>query len=323
MKAAVLTRFGLPPKFEEADEPETRNPNEVILYVKAASVKNLDKARASGTHYASYEQLPAIAGIDAVGVLEDGTKVYAQGLQGTLAEKTLIDKNNYTRIPENLDFATAAALPNAVIGATMALLFRADFQKGQTVLVNGATGVTGQLLVQVAKYYKAGQIIVTGRNPEALRKLKHIGADDVISLQDKEEDIISQLKKLHKKHPVDIVIDYIWGRPAELVLTALKGGGLHNYTHKTKVITAGAMAGENISLSSGFLRSSAIEILGSGIGSLSKEEMVKFHKEILPEMFALAVEGHLTINTECYPLESIEKVWDMPLQGGKRLVITI
>ncbi len=323
MKAALLTRFGLPPKLEEVDDPQLHTSDEVILYVKAASVKNLDKARASGTHYASYEQLPAIVGIDAVGILDDGTKVYAQGLQGTLAEKTRIDKNHYTRIPENLDFATAAALPNAVIGATMALLFRADFQKGQNVLINGATGVTGQLLVQVAKYYKAGRIMVTGRNPEALRKLKNMGADEVISLQDKEEDIISQLKRLHQQYPVDIVIDYIWGRPVELILSALKGGGLHNYTHKTKVVTAGAMAGDNISLSSGFLRSSAIEILGSGIGSLSKEEMEKFHKEILPEMFRLAAEGYLTVSTEVYPLEVIEEVWDAPLQGGKRLVIMI
>jgi NADPH:quinone reductase-like Zn-dependent oxidoreductase len=62
-----------------------------------------------------------------------------------IAEKALISKNRYTVLPENLDYSTAAALPNAALGGAMPLLLRGNMQKGNTVLINGATGVTGNL----------------------------------------------------------------------------------------------------------------------------------------------------------------------------------
>ncbi len=83
------------------------------------------------------------------------------------------------------------------------------------------------------------------------------------------------------------------------------------------------MAGSTINLSSGTLRSFPIEILGSGIGSISMEEMEIFNKELLPEMFKLASQGIITINTQTEKLENIEKAWNQKTDAGKRLVITM
>src|SRR5690606_31087055 len=143
---------------------EPKSDDEIILEVKAAAVKNLDKLRASGTHYASYTSLPVVVGMDGVGVLNDGTRVYAQGLTGMLAEKALIHREQYTLIPDHLDNYTAAALPNAVLGSAMALKIRGKMKPGQNVLINGATGVTGLLAVQIAKFYGANKVFTTGRN---------------------------------------------------------------------------------------------------------------------------------------------------------------
>ena len=65
------------------------------------------------------------------------------------------------QIPPSLDDATAA-LPNAVVGAAIALKFKAKIQAGEVVLVNGATSVTGRVAVQLAKYYGAKKVIATG-----------------------------------------------------------------------------------------------------------------------------------------------------------------
>ncbi len=322
MKAAVLNQLGMAPVYKEFPDPVPQH-DELLIHIKAASVKNLDKLRAGGTHYASYTELPVVVGIDGVGILENGTRVYAQGITGMIAEKGIISKNRYTVLPDNLDDITAAALPNAVIGATMALLSRGQLTKGQTVLINGATGVTGQLAVQVAKYYGAAQVIATGRNAVALEKLKALGADTIISLREDDETIIQHLKELHRQTPIDLVIDYLWAHPVELIIKALKGGGLNNFTHKVKIVTVGSMAGENINIASSTLRSSAIELLGSGLGSLSLQDLKKFDTEILPEMFQLAAEGKLLINTHTAPLTQIETVWDMDIPTGKRLVINI
>jgi NADPH:quinone reductase-like Zn-dependent oxidoreductase len=324
MKAAILHKLGTAPQYGDFPDPIPQNDDQLLITVKAASVKNLDKGRASGAHYASYSHLPAIVGIDGVGVLSDGTRVYALGITGMIAEKALINKNNYVNLPADIDDVTAAALPNAVMGAALALRFRAGMQPGEVVLINGATGVTGMLAIQIAKHYGAKKILATGRNPETLRKLTTLGADETISLKLSDEEITKQLKEINNSTPIDIVIDYTWGHPAELILSALKGGGaVHAVTHRVRFVTVGGMAGDHIQLSSGLLRSSAIEILGSGLGSLPKEALQKMNTEVLPEMLQLATDGKLTIETETAELKDVETAWNKIVPTGKRLVIVM
>lgn len=323
MKAAILEKLGEDPKYEDFPIPIIQNDDQLILEVRAAAVKNLDKLIASGTHYASHKKLPVVVGMDGVGILEDGTRVYAQGITGMIAEKALINKNKYTLIPDGLDFYTAAALPNAVLGAAMSIKVRGEIQPGQNVLINGATGVTGQFAVQLSKYYGAKYIITTGRNPDSLEKTKSLGAEKTISLNQDNQAIVEQLKEIHTETPLDLVIDYLWGNPIELVIASLKGGGLNNISHKTRIITVGSMAGETINLESEALRSSAIEILGSGFGSLSQQDFENFHKEILPEMFQLAADGKLKIELVVDKIPNVESLWNRKIDSGKRLVISI
>lgn len=323
MKAAVLNQLGIAPVFAEFPDPVPASGEQLLITVKAASVKNLDKMRASGTHYASYTQLPAIVGIDGVGVLADGTRVYAQGITGMIAEKALVAGNNYIVLPDGIDDITAAALPNALMGSALALTSRAGMKAGDVIMVNGATGVTGQVAVQAAKYYGASKIIVTGRNTASLEKLKAFGADEIISLGESDDAIISKIKEIHSLTPIDIVMDYLWGHPIELIIKSLKSSGINKFTHKVKIVTVGEMAGESINLPSSVLRSSAIEILGSGIGSLSMEAMMEYSAKVLPEMFRMAAEGKLKIETETAELKNIETAWNQKTAAGKRLVITM
>ena len=74
---------------------------------------------------------------------------------------------------------------------------------------------------------------------------------------------------------------------------------------------------------SGLLRSSAIEILGSGFGSIPAEAMKKMPSETLPEMFQLAANGKLKIDTVTGALKDIETAWQEHIPAGKRLVIVI
>jgi NADPH:quinone reductase-like Zn-dependent oxidoreductase len=324
MKAAILHKLGTAPQYGDFPDPIQQSDDQLLITIKAASVKNLDKGRASGAHYASYTNLPVVVGIDGVGLLADGTRVYATGISGMIAEKALINKHNYVKLPDHIDDATAAALPNAVMGAALALRFRAGIRPGEVVLINGATGVTGMVAIQIAKHYGAKRIIATGRNPESLKKLSELGADDILSLKESDEDFTKQLKKINTETPIDIVIDYTWGHPAELILSALKGGGaVLAVTHRVRFVTVGGMAGDNIQLSSGILRSSAIEILGSGLGSLPKEALQKMNSEILPEMFQLAADGKLKIETITMPLKDVESAWNSNMPTGQRLVIVM
>ncbi|HET8574293.1 MAG TPA: zinc-binding alcohol dehydrogenase family protein [Edaphocola sp.] len=324
MKAAVVfQKGGLPKYVTDFAEPEVQNENELLITVKASAVKNLDKMRASGKHYSTQHEdfKPKVVGGDGVGLLADGTRVYAIGVSGMLAEKALVEKDILVKLPENIDDAVAAALPNAVMGSALALRFRAALQKGETVLINGATGVTGKMAVQLARYYGAKKVIATGRNGQTLKELLSMGADDIISLKQDDEDFRAEIRDLHQQSPIDIVIDYLWGHSAELILDTFKGNG--RASHRTRFITVGGMAGDTITLSSSILRSTDIQISGSGLGSWSREEVKLLIAEILPEMFRLAAGSKLVIETVNVALEDIEKTWNMTIDGGKRLVVRI
>lgn len=322
MKAAVVFQKGEMPKYvADFAAPEAKSDNEVVLKMKASAVKNLDKLRASGQHYSTQHEAfePKVVGSDGVGLLPGGKRVYAFGIGGMIAEKALVSKDIMVAVPENLDDALAAALPNAVMGSALALRFRAGMQKGETVFINGATGVTGKMAVQLAKYYGAQKIIVTGRNEQSLTQLQALGADEIISLRQEDENISAAIKKIHKESPVDVVIDYLWGHSAELILEALKGHG--GTSHRTRFVTVGGMAGDTITLSSSILRSTDIQLSGSGLGSWSREEVKSLVAEILPEMFQRAAEGKLLMDTVDVPLQDIEAAWNRNIEGGKRLVV--
>lgn len=324
MKAAVIFQKGEMPKYvEDFTEPKAQNENELLISVKASAVKNLDKMRASGKHYSTKDDLfeAKIVGGDGVGLLADGTKVYGIGVSGMLAEKAIIEKSRIVKLPENFDEATAAALPNAVMGSAMALRFRAGMQTNETVLINGATGVTGKIAVQIAKHYGAKKVIATGRNEKSLKELLLLGADEIIPLKQDDDTFISQIKNIHQQNPIDVVIDYLWGQSAELILSALKGNG--RFSHRTRYVTVGGMISDTITLSSSILRGTNIQILGSGLGSWTREEIKLLITEILPEMFQLAADGELKIETVNIPLKDIEEAWNMKIDGGKRLVVVI
>ena len=323
MKAAVLHQLGTLPVYTDFPQPTPQNEEQLLLTVKAAAVHNLDKGRASGKHYASYTNLPTVIGFDGVGTLEDGTRVYAQGLTGMMAQEALISKNQYTILPDTLSFALAAALPNAIMGSAMPLLNRAKLQEGETVFINGATGVTGRLAFQLARYYGASTIIVSGRNSQLLDQLKQAGAREIISLHQTDEDIVDQIKAIHQQTPIDIVVDYLWGKPIELIIRAITSGGIHRFPHRSRVVAVGEMAGASITLPSSVLRSSALELIGSGLGSFSQQDLVAYKTIYLPAIFELAAQAKIELDIQEESLENIEHVWNHSAQAGRKTVIRI
>lgn len=322
MKAAVMYHRDEMPQYAEVTEPTVKSDDELLISVKAAAIKHFDKGRAKGTHYSADADKgnATLIGGDGVGLLADGTRVYALG-DDMIAEKAVIDKRRTVKLPEGIDDASACALPNAVAGSAMALRFRASMQAGETVLINGATGFTGKIAVQVAKHYGAKKIIVTGRNKQTLQYLLTLGADEIVLTTQSDEDFVTQIKNIHMNTPIDIIIDYLWGHTAELLLASLKGNG--SFTHKTRFVSIGSVTGDKIQLSAENLRSVDLQLSGSGLGSWTRDEMKLLFSEILPEMFQLVAENKLKVDTIKVDLKDIEKLWEMEVADGKRLVVII
>ncbi|MCF0051796.1 zinc-binding alcohol dehydrogenase family protein [Dyadobacter sp. LJ53] len=323
MKAAIIyPGIGLP-KYTEIPEPLAEKDNQVLVSVKAVAIKQLDKSIASGRHYSSVgtPETGHVPGGDGVCLLPDGTRVYGMGISGMMAEKAFIHKDRIVKLPSALDDATAAALPNAVVGAAMGLKFKANIKDGDVVLINGATGVTGQVAVQLAKYYGAKKVIATGRNQQSLARLRPLGADETIAITGKDEHFVEQLQELHRVTPINIVIDYLWGRTAELILSVLKGKEL--FTNPVTYVSVGSMAGDMIQLSSAILRSVDLKLTGSGIGSWPREHTSSIFSDILPEALQLAADGKLKLDTVTGKLADIAELWTLDAPDGKRVVVML
>jgi NADPH:quinone reductase-like Zn-dependent oxidoreductase len=324
MKAAVMFSKREMPQYVDIPEPGVQSNDEVLVSVKAVALKHLDKGRAKGSHYSTSgtKDEAKVVGGDGVCLLPDGTRVYALGAaSGMMAEKATVGKDTIVPLPAGLDDATAAALPNAVFGAAMALRFRAGVEPGDTVFVNGATGFTGRVAVQIAKHYGAGRVIATGRNPKSLQELLDLGADEIISVQQSDEQFAAQLREIHQKTPINVIIDYLWGHTAEMILASLKGTG--SFTPRTRFVSVGSMTGDLIHLSAANLRSVDLQLSGSGLGSWTNGQVRILFAEILPEMFQLAADGKLKIETVSVKLRDIATLWYADVQDGKRLVVQI
>ena len=192
MNAAVVDSFDAPPQYTSFAEPVAGD-GERLVSVTAAGLHPIVKALAKGTHYGSSRELPFVAGVDGVGRLEDGTRVFfgvARSPFGTLSERSVAANWMCLPLPEGVDDVTAAGIANPAMSSWVALTARAKFVAGESVLVLGATGVAGQLAVQIAKRLGARRVVAAGRNPQSLEKLKALGADAVISL-DQDADIVS------------------------------------------------------------------------------------------------------------------------------------
>jgi NADPH2:quinone reductase len=228
MRAAVVSAFDAPPNYSTFDDPIAAE-GELAVTVTAAGLHPIVRALANGTHYGSTGELPFVPGVDGAGRMEDGTRVFfgaARSPYGTFAERTLAANWMCIPLPEGLDDATAAGIANPAMSSWVALTARAEFVSGESVLILGATGVAGQLAVQIAKRLGARRVIAAGRNPQALEKLESLGADAVISLDQEHDPLVAAFKSEIAEAGVDVVLDYLWGHPAECALEAISQKGL-------------------------------------------------------------------------------------------------
>jgi NADPH:quinone reductase-like Zn-dependent oxidoreductase len=220
MKGAIVVEAGKTPIYGDFKDAVPED-GEVQVTVSAAALSNLTKGRASGTHYSSAGRPPFVVGVDGVGRLGDGRRVYfvlPRAPFGSMSEKTVVMPSQCVSLPDDLDDVTAAAIANPGMSAWAAFKERAKLAVGETVLVNGATGSAGRLAVQIAKFMGARRVVATGRNPESLKALSSLGADVTIPLGDAGDPFEDALKEQFSGDGIDVVVDYLWGPSAERVL---------------------------------------------------------------------------------------------------------
>ncbi|AKB52303.1 Bifunctional protein: zinc-containing alcohol dehydrogenase [Methanosarcina barkeri str. Wiesmoor] len=225
MKAIRIHDFGEPDVLKYEDIPESQpGPGEVRIRAIAAGVNPIDWKIRRG-----YMELPLpmTMGSDVAGVVdaigqgvdsfqpEDEVFGKASAGQGGYAEYIVVNSTQIAQKPKSIGFIESAAIPTAGLAAWQSLFDIAGLEKGQSVLIHGASGGVGTFAVQFAKW-KGAYVIGTASSKNA-EFLKSIGCDEVIDYRNQQfEEIVSNL---------DVVLDTIGGDTFERSWGVLKPGG--------------------------------------------------------------------------------------------------
>ena len=317
MNAAVVTSFEEPPHYQQFEAPTPSGENEILVQIEAVGLHPRVRSGARGTHYTSSGKLPMIPGIDGVGRRADGRRVYFvadDAATGTMAELAVVDTRRAIELPDGVDGARVAATLNPAMSSWVALRRRVPIQPGQSVLVLGATGNAGTMAVRVAKRLGAGHVVGAGRDAARLQALTAQGADALVRLTDDAESTDADLAAAAAE--VDIVIDYLWGQPAQRAMTAL----LTARADRSRLldwVQIGAITGPTIELPSVLLRSANFRLQGNGQGAVSTAGYLAELPSLVDEIDA----GEVVVEPNVVPLSEVARVWDLPDAPGQRTVL--
>jgi NADPH:quinone reductase-like Zn-dependent oxidoreductase len=317
MNAAVVTSFGEPPHYQQFEVPQPASGNEVVVDVLAVGLHPRVRSGAAGAHYTSTGTLPMIPGTDGVGRLPDGRRIYfvaGDDTLGTMADKALADTRRAINLPDDVDIARVASAMNPAMSSWVALRRRVPLEPGQSVVVLGATGNAGAMAVQIAKLLGAGRVVGAGRDLDRLQALTSLGADEVVPLTLDADETARALGAAAGE--ADIVIDYLWGKPAEQAITALLTAR-SDRSRALNWIEIGAMAGPTIELPSVALRSANLRIQGNGQGSVSTAAYLAELPSLVDEISA----GTIAVKPRVMPLADVEAIWTRPDLPGERTVL--
>lgn len=316
MKAAVVESFESPPRYTDFAAPVAA-PDELLVNVKAAAVTQLARMFAAGKHFAAGKP-PFVPGTDGVGVVEGKRMYFAfpRPPVGSMAELVAVKRRYVVPVPDDVDDVTAAAAANPGMAGWVALTRRARFVRGESVLVNGAAGVSGRMAIQVAKHLGARRVVATARNAAVEGELRALGADALIVLSQDQAALTEAFRREIREHGVDVMLDFLYGNTAEAFLQACVGPARGDAEPRIRFVQIGTLAGPNVTLPALMLRSSGLELMGSGLGATSHEELVKS----IGEMLAVFRAAGFRIATDAAPLRDVATAWGR--QTTARVVLT-
>jgi NADPH:quinone reductase-like Zn-dependent oxidoreductase len=310
MKAVTVDEL-LSPRYGEFREPVAQDGG-VVVQVRAAALTNLDVGIAEGRHYFKPDRYPAVVGREAV-VLGPSGRLYLNVKAipvpfGSMAEYAVADLANGLPVPDGIPDDLAAALGNAGLAGWLPLSWRARLRKGETVLVLGATGTTGQIAVAAASLLGAGRVVAVGRDPETLERLLSSGADAVVRLE--ETDDLLRAYRDAAGGEIDVVVDYLNGPPAETALATMSVGG--------RLVQVGSTLAPGILLHAQTARRQSLDVLGFAYYHAPIEEQAEAYRRLCEA----AMSGKVTVNRMPLPLSEFARAWaGQKAADGRRYVL--
>ncbi|MFZ5835108.1 MAG: NADPH:quinone oxidoreductase family protein [Pseudomonadota bacterium] len=306
MKAVLCKTLGLPETLviEEVADFQA-GPGQVVIDVHACGVNFPDYLIIQGK-YQSRPKLPFSPGGEVAGVVKavgDGVSNVAPGDRvlcfigtgyGGFAEQALVKAEMVTKIPPQMDFATASAFILTYGTSYYALKDRGDLKPGETLLVLGAAGGVGLAAVELGKAMGA-RVIAGASTDEKLAVCKAHGADEGINYE--KEDLKDRVKALTGGKGADVIYDPVGGDYSEAALRAINWNG--------RFLVVGFANGEIPKIPLNLTLLKGCQIVGVFWGASIERDVAHFQKRN-QELMDYYVQGKLKpLVSGQYPLEEV------------------
>lgn len=297
MKAAVISERGAAPVVQEFPEPASQE-GAVLIDMDTAGLGGWDVLGA----YRLGVQYPCVIRGEGVGRAPDGRRVYFGERSvmpfGAWAERTLVPADEVWDVPDDVDDKTAITMGIAATGALVPLE-QANIQRGEQVLVLGATGTLGQVALQLARYLGAGRVVAAARSAETLQRLKTRGiADEVVALGS--ENDVAALKDA-AGDGFDVVLDLVCGQPMLNALKATRWGA--------RIMTIGTGAGRQINLDIADLLFRTLSCVGTG------QRPPADRRAIWERLLRIAHTENIQVDYADYTLDQAAEAWASQIAG--------
>jgi len=328
MQALIINEHGPLEKLTLGEFPDPRpGKGEVLVEVHAASVNFPDLLVIGGT-YQNLPPRPFVPGKDLAGVVvavgegvtrvKPGERVMAQIEHGAFAERAVVPEVLCFVMPAKMRYEEGAAMGLVYLTAHNALIERAQFRAGETVLVTGAAGGVGLAAVQLAK--ALGAIVIAAvSSEEKARVARESGADHVVltNVPDLRDSFRKQVFDAVGKRGVDLVLDSVGGDVFDACLRVMAWCG--------RLVIIGFAAGRIPEVKMGYLLVKNISLIGLQ-SSDYRERAPEVVRTAYEQLFALYSEGKIKPHVmAAYPMKdylaALRTVRDRKVLG--KVVITM
>ncbi|CAN5306459.1 zinc-binding alcohol dehydrogenase family protein [soil metagenome] len=298
MRAAVISGNGATPVLQDFPEP-TAEEGSVLIEVDTAGLGGWDVLGA----YRLGVQYPCVIRGEGVGRTEDGRRVYfgerSVAPWGAWAEKTIVPQAEVWDVPDDIDDRTAITMGIAGTGILVPLE-AAKIQPGESVLILGATGVLGQIGLQLAKSLGAGRVVAAARSQAGLDRLMQRGLADAVVAMGGDNDT-ELLKAASGGEGFDVVLDLVFGQPFLSAVKATKWGA--------RLITIGTGAGRVVELNIGDLLFRTLTCIGTGQRPPADRE------QIWRRLLAMQKDQSIEVDYVDYDFADSAEAWAAQVSG--------
>ena len=312
MKAVYIKEFGELANLELADIPEPPSPSgtQVLVRVRAAGLNRADLLQVKGNYPAPHGYSSNIPGLefagevvetgDAVKKFNKGDRVMAITAGHAQSEFVVSDASVLSKIPDNLSFAEAAAIPEAFITAHDAVFTQCGLAAGETLLVHAVGSGVGLAALQLAKAAGA-KVIGTSRTADKLERCKEFGLDLGIATEN-EPEFSKAVMEASGGRGADVILDLVGASyfSENLASAALKG----------RIALVGLTGGRTAEFNLGVALSKRLKIIGTVLRARSTEEKTAASEAFARFALPLFENGTIRPNLDrVFPAEDVEEAY--------------